>query len=658
MSDTLSTNYFPTPSQIAPVDIADSRARLVVILAAWWAELDTRPGSVFGDLDITPRAVLTAGTEIAWAKFKSDLQLSNIAQGIIYDADFVTAFLKNFGVSTQDPVASSGTIELIFSVNKSYVIDPNATFTFGNFVFQISPSAGDPVIIYPVGSNIGTWVLTPIAPGQFAIYLPVNGPAGATANDGDTPTSSLTQQEIISINAAGDFDPGELSESLPQLAVRAQKTFASASLTSRSGALSFINQTFPNLAGTSVVITGDLEMTRASQNPLGVSEGAVDVFLRSRPVFSAGQVVLTLTYDTNLQGWVGLLDLPVVPAFFDVVAGIFQVTRFQAGNGVNTVYSRSVHPRIDNIGVAFSKYEQLGLLIADTSPANFTPASNGNINETTGSGADLSVTGQYTSYFFNSSAGRSVSLRISAVTTINGIPALLATVVDNQNGETAAVYFIGNQSVNPTSGIIYTADLGYTRMFNGLSFILSGLGPTFVMSNYVGSNFIFSFNGSSASFNANYLFDAALVQADSLFQDPDNKPVQASIFTKSFIPCYVDQFVVNYRITMGGTFNAATAQQQIFNYLNSLAYPDIYEESVIGGIVTANGAASLLSVTKHGVFYPSLGGNYVNKAGAKSAIPRFPTTSLLPPANTFGFGPRNIGYFVNLQTILFTATVR
>src|SRR5579872_3122153 len=149
MSDPISTNYFPTPAQISAQDIADARQRLAIYLANWWPELDSRPGSVYGDLDLTPRAVLTAAGEVAWLKFKSDLLLSNVAQGIIYDTDFVTAFLANFGVSAQDATSSSGVIQIQFSANKSYVIDPGSSFTFGSFVFQLDPSAGDPVIVYP-----------------------------------------------------------------------------------------------------------------------------------------------------------------------------------------------------------------------------------------------------------------------------------------------------------------------------------------------------------------------------------------------------------------------------------------------------------------------------------------------------------------------------
>ncbi len=653
---TLATDYFPTPAQINAADIANARARLATYLASWWPELDTRPGSVFGDLDLTPRGVMTAAGEIAWSRFKSDLQLANVAQGIIYDEAFVAAFLKNFGVSAQAAIAATGTVQIVFSANKSYVLDPGSSFTFGASVFQISPNAGDPVIVYPAGSSQGSWVLTQIAPGQFAVYLPVTGPAGSAVQDGDTPQVSLTQQEIISVSAAGHFDSGSPPETLPQLAVRAQRTFASASLTSRSGAISFISQLWPNLVGVSVVVTGDREMIRASRNPLGIAEGALDVCLKSRATFSSGQVVLPLAYDGNLGGWVGRIALPGVPAFFDTSRGIFQVTNFQ-GAGVNTLYSRSVHPRIDNLGVAYSKYEQLGILVADTNPADFQAASNGGVTETTGAAVTLEVSGAYTSYFFNAGTSRSVNLRLGALTTVAGQAALLGTVTDQQNGDTAVVYFLPNSLQQPAAGIIYTDDPGYRQMFNGLSLVLTIPGGVFRPASCLGANFQFAFNAKSASFNVNYLFDAALVPTDSTLQASDNKPVQTSVLTKSFVPCYIDQFVVNYRTRPGTVFDAATARQQIFDYLSTLVYPEVYEESSIGAIVMQNGAASLRSVTKHGRFYPSLAGQYINKAGQVSAIRPVDTATLLPPANDQGFGPRNMAYLVDQKTIAFNAFV-
>lgn len=653
----LLTDYFPTPSEINAAAIINARTRLASYLAVWWPELDSRPGAVFGDTYLTPESVLMAALEIAAAQYKSDSILSNVANGIVYDSDFVTQFLANFGVSAQSAIQATGTILIIFSANQGYVLDQNATFVFNGSTFQINPDAGNPVVVSPVGSTTGNWVLTQIAPGQFAIYLPVVGPSGSVVSDGDVPTFSLTQTQIISVAAAGNFDSGTPSESLSQMAVRAQKTFPSSSLTSRSGAISFLTNHWPTLVGASAVINGDTEMIRASQNPLGIAQGALDVYVKAGTNFTAGQLVVTLTYDYVQQGWLGLLGLPVVPAFFDLSNGIFQVNNFTAGHAVNTMFARSVNTPVDNLGVAFSKYQQLGVLVTDTNPANILQPNVGAIEETTGSSVTLSVTGQYRGYAFFGGVNRSINLRLQASTTLNGVPAVLATAVDEANGDTAQVYFVADSTVNPTMGIIAMGTQDYEEMFNGMNLQIVSPGGGFNPANFLGANFEFSFSGMTATFNVNYLFDPVLVQVDASVQDPDNTPVNVSIFTKSFVPCYIDTFVVNYQIPFGGTFNATTAQQQIFNYVNGLAYPASYVESEIGSIVTANGASGLLSVTKRGTFYPSLGNTYIDKSGNKTVIPRYLTTTLVPPTNSSGFGPRNTAFILNLSTILFNASV-
>lgn len=653
----LLTDYFPTPSEINASAIINARTRLASYLAVWWPELDSRPGAVFGDIYLTPAAVLMAALETAAAQYKSDSILSNVANGIVYDTDFVTQFLANFGVTAQSSIQATGTILIVFSANQSYVLAQNASFIFNGQTFQINPDAGNPVVVQPIGSTTGNWVLTQIAPGQFAVYLPVIGPSGSVVSDGDIPTFSLTQSQIISVAAAGNFDSGTPAESLSQMAVRAQKTFPSSSLTSRSGAISFLTNHWPTLVGASAVINGDVEMIRASQNPLGIAQGALDVYVKSGTNFTAGQLIVTLTYDTNQSGWVGLLDLPAVPAFFDLSNGIFQVSNFNAGQGVNTIFASSINTLVDNVGVAFSKYQQLGVLVADTNPSNVMPANIGEITETTGSAVNLFVTGQYAGYYFFGGASRSISMRLQAVTTIAGLPAVLATAVDSVTGDTAPIYFVANNPAFPTMGIVYTDDPGYQRIFNGLSLNIVSPQGGFTPANFLGANYEFSFTGLTATFNVNYLFDPVLIQVDAAVQDPDNTPVNASTFTKSFIPCYVDTFIVNYQIPFGGTFDSTTAQQQIFNYVNGLAYPNSYVESEIGSIVTANGASGLLSVSKHGTFYPSLGNIYIDKNGNKTVIPRFVTTTLIPPANSSGFGPRNASFILNLSTIVFNAAV-
>jgi len=669
MSNLLS-DYFPSLDQLSLDEMQSIRQRIADILASAWPQLDTRPNSVVGDLVVTPKAVIDAQTEAAVAMLLSDLDLSNVAEGTIYNPSFVTAFLANFGITPMNAVSASGLIALMFNTNQNYVIDPNAQFVFGSSIFQINPSAGNPVVIYSTdASNTSNasnqWVLTQVDTGKYVVYLPVIGPSGATVNDGDAATYTITQPELLSVTAAGDFDFGSVAETLPQMAARAQQVFAAANLNTRSGAISFLTQRWPQMLGNYVTLTGDPEMLRSGTNPLGIVDGAMDIFVKSVAQYNAGSSIVSLTYDATAGGWVGALKLPVVPAFYSLSSGIFQTSNFQNSRSLNLVYSQSTHPNVGGVSVAFSKYENLGIFITDTSPSNVQPSSVSAVSELGGTGVKLQVTGEYASYYFNIGSSRSVTLRLESRTTLyldptnpaSGTPAIQASVIDSLSGDRGLVYFVANGVVNPTGGVLLNNTYDYNRMMRGLNLMVVSPTNTFNIGDYLGSVFVFSYTGRSANFSVNYVYDSSLIQVDSVLQDPDNHPIGVDVIVRSFMPCYISKFVVNYRIGFGNTFDAAKAQAGIFNYINSIVPPNVYEESQIGQIMIAAGASGLISISINGVFYPSMADRFVDDVGAVTPIVKFPTTDLLVPANDVGMSSNNVTYIIGQSTIQFNATI-
>lgn len=650
------TDYMPTPDELDPQDIIDARQRAVTYLSQWWAELDTRPNSVFGDLYLTPYAVMLAALEVAISRWTSDLNLANVARGIVYNPTFVSEFLKNFGVAPNTSINATGVVKLTFSTNQSYVLSADTTFSFNGNIFVINPDEGNPVVIYPTGTTDGKRVLVQETSATFVVFLPMTGPSGAAVADGSEASTSLTFTELTGVQAAGDFDSGLAAESLASLAQKAQTGFPSANLTSRSGALSFLVSRYPQMVGASVVLTGDREMIRDNLNPLGVAEGAVDIYLRSRKTYAFGESILKLVYDTNQSGWVGQLVLPVTPAFFALQTGNFQVSNFNNNRGVNFVYAQSSHPQIDNLGIAYSSYETLGLLLGDAQPDNFNPAALGDIRQVSGDDSVFSVSGLYAGYLFSASTARSVTLRFDGVELVNALPAARISVRDNLNGDTAQLFIVGDTALSPTKGIVLK-DINYTKMFNGLEISIMPRSNAFVPANLIGNTYEFSFQGRTAEFSINYLYDPALIQVNSVIQDPDNKPAGVSILTKSFVICHIQNFTVNYRARFGDVVDRASAQQDIFDYLNTIVYPDVYEESRIGEILLRYGATGIQSVNKQATIYPSLASYYVSKDNTVTNITPVATTTLLAPASDQGFGPRNMAYLINQTDIQFNASV-
>jgi hypothetical protein len=661
MSDLL-RDYFLNIQQLSTDQIAELRQRMVSILSSNWPVLDTRPNSVAGDLVVTPAAVMQAVAENALFMLMSDMDLSNTANGTTYNPDFVKAFMANLGVLPLSATASTGMVALTFNANKNYVIDVNTQFVYNSNVFQLNESAGNPVVIYaadasnPVAAS-NNWVLSKVADSTFVVYLPVTGPAGAVVPDGSQFSTSMTQPELVSAVAAGDFDAGSQDETIQQMAQRAQSVFAAANLNTRSGIISFLKQRWPNLLNCYAVLTGDTEMLRGGTTPLGLSDGSVDVLVRSSGQLSASSAVVTLTYDATQGGWTGGLALPATVAFFDLSRGIFQTSTLLNNQSKNRVFSASTHPIADDISIAFSKYEKLGVFIVDTAPANFQPGSVSAITETSGSGARLSVAGEYAGYVFSSNPSRNITLRVLAPLVRNGLNALQCIATDNGTGESGVVYFIPNADVNPSGGMIDKTTASYSQLFNGLDLSIATPGQNFNVQDYIGSTFNFAFQGRTASFTVNYLYEPALIPVDSTIQDPDNRPINIDIVTRSFIPCYVSRFDVSYRIGYGASFDEAGARQDIYDYLTQLSYPDMYDDAQVGQILLKHGASGMTGLNKRSTFFPSLATVFVDTDGNQTSIARLTSTSLLPPSNDLGISVKNSMFILTPGIITFTSTV-
>lgn len=650
------TAYLPEPSDLDTAAVISTRQRLQTYLQQFWPELDTRPGSVFGDIYLTPAATMMTAMEVAMQRFKSDLDLANVSGGIVYDPEFVQAFLNNFGVTTGKAINSSGTVKLTFTVDKEYILESSTTFSFGSTVFFINPEEGNPIYIKPTSDPTARRALTRTGTDKYEVYLPVTGTPGAQVNDGDEAVASVTIDELTGIVAVGNIDPGKPADSLILLADKAQRQFAAATLASRSGIISFCSTRWPGLLAVSATVTGDREMLRSGVNPLGIHEGAVDVFVKSSSRFSEGEAVVPLTYDVERQSWIGRLTLPVVPAFYNLAAGIFQTNNFQTSRGVNQIYAKSNHPTVRGVGVSYSRYEILGVAVKDTNPVDFKPAFTGQVVPRVATSVILDVRGEYNGSLFSQYGSRSVRMRFDSETTVDGLPAVRANVRDAVSGELAVVHFVANAAVNPTRGVINKSDPGYKSMFSGMDIDIVPSSPVFVAGDMVGLEYEFAYAGRTANFSVNYLYDPFLVQVDNVLQNPSHKPVNADPIARNFITCHVTQFTINYRTRYGQRLDVPSATAAIVEYLNSLGYPNQYEDSQISAILSQYGAAGIQSIIKKGYFYPSLAAAYVDDDGVETSVPRIETTTLLPTLNDYGFGSRNIGYFVDRDTLVFNGT--
>lgn len=646
-------NFLPPPSEVPPETVLAVRERFVRYMQEWWPELDTRPNSVFGDLYLTPMATMTAALEIAYSRRDSDLNLANVAQGIIFDPEFVDAFLSNFGANLRGAIQASGLIRLTLSADQTYVFDSDTVFTFNGRSFRVRPEEGNPVVLRGTQDSNSGRRLTRAEDSFYMVLLPVVGIQGAVVVDQQVGATSWTEPKLVSVTAVGDFDPGSASDSLVDRAIRARYLFAAATLTSRAGAESFIRSLFPGVLSVSAVVTSDPEMLRDGANILAVSEGAIDLYVRSRRTYARNQTRTRLTYDSARQAWIGALPTASTPAFFSSSIGVFRADTGPNERSLVKVYARSLHKEADGLGVAYSSFEQFGLEVTDASPERFEEARNSAVVIRSGDESyTVLVSGQYGGSIFGQNTGRRVSLRYEGAAVKDSITHAVFIVRDLDTNEAGTILFAPNTAVAPTYARMLTDSQDARKFFNGLDLQLLKTG-TFGFSGLAGMVLELSFYARSSEFLIDYQFDPALPVIEQTVNGGDNKPVGVSVMVKSFIICHVNKLVLVYKSYPGGSFSQTQARLEVADYINGLSYPDRYDNTALGSIVVRNGASGLVSVQVSGRFYPSMAHTFVDKLGQETQVYHPVTDTLLPPPNAQNFGSRNISYLVDMGTIEF-----
>lgn len=292
-------SYMPEAAELSQEDLYSTRERLEAYCLAAAPDVETNPNTVIGDLIITPQTYVITAIEQGMERLLSDLQLTNVADGIIYNCDFVSKWLQNFAVDTTFQLKPSGIIRLIFTENQQYELDRHTTFTTGTSIFTCYlPNVG-PFLIYPVGSQLpsgvnGT-VLIATGDGKFFADIPVIGETEVTTLGAGTGlTMEPMPEECESVTAHTTFDTGTETISLQDLAKRARTTMHSASLNTRNGAINYLKAVCPLVECVYAIHNGDREMLRDKHNAYGVSLGVLDLYTRSKGYNFTEQQVLTM----------------------------------------------------------------------------------------------------------------------------------------------------------------------------------------------------------------------------------------------------------------------------------------------------------------------------------------------------------------------------
>lgn len=305
------TTYMPAYAELDPNDVRATRERLEKFIRVSFPDLDINPNTVVGDLIVTPQAFTIAAVEEGMDRFMSDLNLGNVADGVIFNCDFVEKYLGNFAAYRTANLRASGVVRLEFSENKDYYLDRRIRFSLGDEIFSIYLPYPGEFHICQVGAtreqNENGVTLKDTGSGTFFADVPVVGNTGDVEITAGTRGLISTDEfsELMSIHALDDFNSGNETVTLPELAKRTRETIYAASMNTRQSAIRYVYDMCPFVEGAYAVKNGDREMLRDYHNPYGISAGCVDIYVRSKSYDFTEEQTLKLYYNADTDCFEG-----------------------------------------------------------------------------------------------------------------------------------------------------------------------------------------------------------------------------------------------------------------------------------------------------------------------------------------------------------------
>ena len=657
------TDYLPEIDDINSKDLDGARSRIVKYLQTKeeFKSVDMRPNSVMGDLVISPIAHLLAAFEVGSSRMFSDLDLSNVSAGTIYNCAFVKQYLNNFGQGQVYEYPSTGVVQLQFSNPKTKFIDAGSKFLFSgdggeNHIYEMVGITDLLTLKSPFEesdlNNSQEKKLVRIAENVYMVNVAVKGPAGVGVNDGTGAATDIPDADLISAKAVGDFDRGTLPENIMELALKVQRTFYSSSLNNRTGAISFMLQTFPEMRGVSPVLTGDIEMVRDRENVLGVREGKMDLYFKSRDKYLTTEQEILMSYDPTSEKWRGSCDFVEPPTWIDEIR---RASSLQSSIIAHTHGKSLDEIRFPGETSAYSRYEALGfeveddLLSEDGTPVMLV---NGEENSFTDSDFTYEIQGNFVGNIFSSNYTSRFSLSFSEIED-SGTLRIKGYLKDKTNNTTKEVAFVQSEVAN--RGVIEDIT-PWEEIATGTALHIEA-GATFdtKMSLLLGKSIDIDLTARGATFVVRYRYDPNFSIVNRLANNEDVAPVNTDVSVKNFLTCYVYSLNIEYRKKEGQNVDLIKSKEEIVNYLNKISYPYVYEDYIIAEIMLYYGAEGLHKITQSGQFFKSLADKYHTSDGVVEL--HAPLTEDLQAPDSNGIGARNVNYILDASNVTFNAII-
>lgn len=299
---------------ISPTDKDNAEAILRSFINENFPTIDTRKGTAFRSLVISPAAMFYALfqkeiTELRQSQSLLDVDLTTA------DESVVEAIISNFLLSRNEGSNSTGIIKVSASENKTYtastltefVTESGIVFTpTQDLTFSLSPSES---------SGNSTLFLDNVA-GTYFFLVPVESTLSTSEIvEQDTVFSlgatSALDNSIFGLEAYVTFSQGREKETIEEYKTRAQDSITVRDLVTDKSIRTVIQENFPSAFSVTSIGMGDPEMLRDLILPQGVHKGgSVDVYVRTDKVPPRSTVEKFITDNLSVE-----LTSPETPIF-------------------------------------------------------------------------------------------------------------------------------------------------------------------------------------------------------------------------------------------------------------------------------------------------------------------------------------------------------
>lgn len=359
-----SEEYNTELSTLKSEDVLNTRERIQGSMAEIDASIDTSPGTVVGDLAVTPMAFVNTAIDTNITEFMSDLLLENPSKGIVYSCNVVNAYLDNL-TSSMLNLMSTGVIAMAFSESATYELQRGTTFNIGDATFEIYyPYAGN-FIIGAVGSPIPPDTngveLIDMGTGIFLAYIPIIGVTSKVIAAGTSVSIVSSIPEITSVVLVTDVKATETSLSIPDRVEMARRSRYSASMTTRIGAINYIKQYCPNIESVYASVSGDTTMIREFLDPFAMRQGFIDVYIR------------TGTYDFSMTQTIRMLynkDDDTFSSDFNYVGQPYYIDAVTVGTKRLDYSVTATYDNQQSILAAYTEKERLSITVKNSYSPN------------------------------------------------------------------------------------------------------------------------------------------------------------------------------------------------------------------------------------------------------------------------------------------------